>query len=176
MRDPEATICYIRVEKLKNLEPSQIVEKQPRRSRAQYDKVGKYQYLLQKFDTLNKELKAIKVFIRYLAKGLEYNLVFEPEYIQDIVCRDEKDKEILNELRGAGGYGMLPRDVAARLGDRQFTRFHVTNRMKQMNNRLDAVLGQRVAEKRGKCWALTSFMRSAWDSIKEELDVRVQRD
>jgi len=157
-------------------EPSQITEKQAKKSRAQYDKVGKYQYLLWKFDTLNKELKAIKVFMRYLAKGLEYNLVFEPEYIQDIACRDEKDKEILDELRGAGEYGMLPRDVAARLGDKRFTRFHVTNRIKQMNKRLDAILGQRVAEKRGKCWALTSFMRSAWDTTKEELDVHVQRD
>jgi len=60
---------------------------------------------LQKFDTLSRELKAIKVFMRYLAKGLEYSLVFEPEYIQDIACRDEKDKEILDELRGAGEYG-----------------------------------------------------------------------
>jgi len=45
--------------------------------------------------------------MRYLAQGIEYSLVFEPEYIQDIACRDEKDKEILNELRGAGEYGML---------------------------------------------------------------------
>jgi len=157
-------------------EPSQITEKQRKKSRAQYDKVGKYQYLLQKFDTLNKELKAIKVFMRYLAKGLEHSLVFEPEYIQDIACRDEKDKEILNELCGAGEYGMLPRDVAARLGDKRFTRFHVTNRIKQMNRRLDAMLGQHVAEKRGKCWALTSFMRDEWDSTREELDVHVHRD
>jgi len=150
-------------------EPSQIIEKQPKKSRAQYDKVGKYQYLLQKFDTLNRELKAIKVFMRYLAKGLEYSLVFEPEYIQDIACRDEVDREILEELRSSGEYGMLPRDVAARLDDKRFTRFHVTNRIKQMNKRLDAILGQRVAEKRGKNWALTSFMRDAWDSTKEEL-------
>jgi hypothetical protein len=38
-----------------------------------------------------------------------------------------------------------------------------------MNKKLDAVLGQRVAEKRGKAWALTVFMRSTWDSTKEEL-------
>jgi len=157
-------------------EPSQIGEKQPKKSRAQYDKVGKYQYLLQKFDKVDRRLRGIEVVLRFLAKGLEPSMVFEPEYIQDIACRDEKDKEILDELRGAGEYGMLPRDVAARLGDKRFTRFHVTNRIKQMNKRLDNILGQRVAEKRGKCWALTSFMREAWDSTKEELDVRVQRD
>jgi len=145
------------------------MEKQPKKSRMQYDKVGKYQYLLRKFDILNHELKTIKIFMRYLAKGLEHSLIFEPEYIQDIACRDEKDREILEELRGAGEYGLLPRDVAARLGDKRYTRFYVSARLKQMNKKLDAVLGQRVAEKRGKTWALTSFMREAWDSTKEEL-------
>ncbi len=149
--------------------PIKTEEKQPKKSRTQYDKVGKYQYLLQKFDTLNRELKAIKAFMRYLAKGLEPEMVFEPEYIQDIACQDEVDREILEELRGAGEYGMLPRDVAARLGDKRFTRFTVTKRLKRMNKRLDAILGQRVAEKRGKNWALTSFMRQAWNSTKEEL-------
>src|SRR3989304_9727575 len=113
-------------------EPSQITEKeaekQPKK-RSQYDKVGNYQYLLEKFKALNKELKAIKVFMRCLAKGLEHSLVFEPEYIQDIACRDEVDRQILWELRGAGEYGMLPRDIAARLGDKRFTRFYVTARL-----------------------------------------------
>jgi hypothetical protein len=38
-----------------------------------------------------------------------------------------------------------------------------------MDKRLDAILGQRVAEKRGMRWALTSFMSDAWGSTKEEL-------
>jgi len=63
---------------------------------------------------------------------------------------------------------MLPRDVTARLGDRRFTRFYVTARLKQMNKKLDAMMGQHAAEKRGKNWVLTSFMREAWDCTKEE--------
>jgi hypothetical protein len=157
-------------------ESSQSVQKTGSGRRQQYDKVGKYRYLLQKLDTTNRELRQIKTFMRYLAKGLEHSMAFESTYIQDIACRDEKDREILEELRGAGEYGMLPRDVAARLGDKSYTRFYVTARLKQMNKKLDAVLGQRVAEKRGKNWALTSFMRESWDSTKEELLVNVQRD
>jgi len=153
---------------------SQITEKTSKKGRSQYDKVGKYQYLLQKLDTYRKELKEIKVFMRYLAKGLEHSLVFEPEYIQDIACRDEVDKQILEELHFAGEWGMLPRDVATKLGNKRFTRFYVTARLKQMNKKLDAALGQRVAEKRGKSWALTSFMRDAWDSTKEEIQVETQ--
>ena len=144
-------------------------EKQPSETRKQYDKVGKYEYILQKFNTVNKELKLIKVFMRFLAKGLEPSLVFEPEYIQDIACQDEVDKEILHELRGAGEYGMLPRDVTARLEDKRFTPWNVTQRLRRMNKRLDAVIGQRVAEKRGKNWALTTFLREAWGSTKEEV-------
>jgi hypothetical protein len=150
-------------------ESSQTVQKTGSERRQQYDKVGKYRYVLQKLDATNRELRQIKTFMRYLAKGLEHSMVFEPTYIQDIACRDEKDREILEELRGAGQYGMLPRDVAAKLGDKRYTRFYVTARLKQMNKKLDAVLGQRVAEKRGKNWALTSFMGEAWDSKKEEL-------
>ena len=64
---------------------------------------------------------------------------------------------------------MLPRDIAAKLGDKRFTRFYVTARLKQMNKKLEAFLGKHVAEKRCKNWALTSFMRDAWDSTKEEI-------
>jgi hypothetical protein len=140
--------------------------------RQQYDKVGKYRYVLQKLDATNRELRQIKTFMRYLAKGLEHSMVFEPTYIQDIACRDEKDREILEELRGAGEYGMLPRDVAARLGDKRYTRFYVTARLKQMNKKLDAVLGQRVAEKRGKNWALTGFMKDSWDECERALSAQ----
>ena len=45
---------------------------------------------------------------------------------------------------------MLPRDIAARLGDKRFTRFYTTARLKQMNKKLEALLGKHVVEKRGK--------------------------
>jgi hypothetical protein len=44
---------------------------------------------------------------------------------------------------------MLPRDIAARLGDERFTRFYVSARLKQMNKKLEALSGKHVAEKRG---------------------------
>ena len=159
---------FVRFEIVLESSSTQTTEKPAKKGRSQYDKVGKYEYILDKFDTLNKELKRIKVFMRYLGKGLEHSLVFEPEFIQDIACRDEVDRQILWELRGAGEYGMLPRDIAARLGDKRFTRFYVTTRLKQMNKKLDAALGQRVAEKRGKNWALSSFIRETWDLTRKD--------
>jgi hypothetical protein len=38
-----------------------------------------------------------------------------------------------------------------------------------MNKKLDSLIGKKVAEKRGKNWALTSFMRYAWNSTKQEI-------
>jgi hypothetical protein len=38
-----------------------------------------------------------------------------------------------------------------------------------MNKKLDRLTGQRTAEKMGKGWALTSFVREAWVFTKEEL-------
>lgn len=157
------------------LEPSQTIKKTPKKGRSQYDKVGKYQYLLQKLDRVDRRLRTIETFMRYLSKGLQHELVFDTEYIQDLACRDETDREILDELRGAGEYGILPRDVAARLGDKRFTRFYVSARLKQMNKKLEAILGQRVAEKRGKNWALTGFMREAWDSTQEDLREEMEK-
>ena len=150
-------------------EPSQITKKPPKKRRAQYDKEGKLVYLSRRVDRVDRTLKEIKVILRRMDKGLEHYMMFESEDIQDIACRDEVDRQILEELRFAGEYGMLPRDIAARLGDKRFTRFYVSARLKQMNKKLEALLGEHVAEKRGKNWALTSFMREAWDSTKEEI-------
>jgi hypothetical protein len=38
-----------------------------------------------------------------------------------------------------------------------------------MNERLDGPIMQKAAEKRGKGWALTTFLREAWSSKKEDL-------
>jgi len=38
-----------------------------------------------------------------------------------------------------------------------------------MNRKLDRLIGQKAAEKRGKGWTLTTFLREAWNSTKEEM-------
>jgi hypothetical protein len=40
-----------------------------------------------------------------------------------------------------------------------------------MNRKLEQQIGERVAEKRGMCWALTRFAHEAWGLRKEELSV-----
>ena len=111
----------------------------------------------------------MKVAQQYMVRGLEHEFLFEQEYVEDVACRDEIDWDILEELHFAGPHGILPKDVAARLQEYGLTPWNVTRRILRMNDKLDKLIGQKVAEKRGKGWALTSFMRDAGDSTKEEL-------
>jgi len=46
----------------------------------------------------------------------------------------------------------------------------VLRRIQRMNKRLDQEIAQKVAEKQGHKWALTSFARGAWGQTKEEFD------
>ena len=100
---------------------------------------------------------------------LEPSFQFDKSYVEDIACQDEFDRTILEELRGAGVDGLLPPDLAKRLGSRRVSPWQVTQRLRRINKRLDRLLGQKAAEKRGMRWALTSFMSEAWGSTKEEV-------
>jgi len=57
---------------------------------------------------------------------------------------------------------MLPRDLAFRLKDYKLKPWNVTQRLRRMNKKLDCLNGQKAAEKVGKGWALTTFLREAW--------------
>lgn len=95
--------------------------------------------------------------------------------MEDVVCRDEFDRTIREELRGAGVDGLLPRDLSRRLGSRRLSPWKVTKRIYHINNRLEKLIGQKAAEKRGMRWALTIFMSDAWGSTKEELEGNMKR-
>ena len=143
--------------------------KEPQKRRAEWDKEGKYKYIIRKIGDLHRELEEVKVTLRYISKGLEPSFQFDKDYVEDIACQDEFDRTILEELRGAGVDGLLPRDLAKRLGSRRVSPWQVTQRLRRINKRLDRLLGQKAAEKRGMRWALTSFMSDAWGSTKEEV-------
>lgn len=41
--------------------------------------------------------------------------------------------------------------------------------IRRMNKKLDRLIGQKVAEKVGKGWVVTTFLRESWGSSKEEM-------
>ena len=109
-----------------------------------------------------REISDLRKTQRYMVQGLQLEFFFDKDYIRDIACLDEIDYEILNLLRHAPASGILPRDIAREV-QCDLTPWKVTLRIRRMNKHLDKQIGQKVAEKGGLSWAITSFTEAAWD-------------
>ena len=59
------------------------------------------------------------------------------------------DGDTLQLLFEAGGSGLLPKDLAAKLERFKVTRHQVSRRILRMNKRVEKEFGEHVAEKRG---------------------------
>ncbi len=71
---------------------------------------------------------------------------FEQSLIEGIVCKDEIDKEILQALFEVGSLGLLPKELATKLGSYKVTRHQISRRILRMNKRLDKEFGEQVAQ------------------------------
>ncbi len=106
--------------------------------------------------------------LRSLRKALKPLFHYEKQEIQEAACQDEVDREILQLLYEAGSTGLLPKDLAFRLKQFKVSRHQISRRLVRMNKRLEKEYGERIAEKRGWHWALTSFIVEAWGETEEE--------
>ncbi|MEM2112389.1 MAG: hypothetical protein QXX08_11030 [Candidatus Bathyarchaeia archaeon] len=70
-------------------------------------------------------------------------------------------------LYETGSPGMLPKDLTFRLKQFKVARHQISRRLVRMNRRLEKEYGERVAEKRGWHWALTSFTVEIWGETKD---------
>jgi hypothetical protein len=64
---------------------------------------------------------------------------------------------------------MLPKDIAAKLAEFKIARHQVTRRIIRMNKRLAKELDSAVVERRGWCWAMTSFGVDAYKASEKDL-------
>ena len=94
--------------------------------------------------------------------GLKGSFNFDQSVIERIACEDEVDREILQVLFEAGFPGVLPKNLVTKLERFKVTRNQISRRLLRMNKRLEKEFGEHVAEKRGWCWALTSFAAEVW--------------
>ena len=145
------------------------VEEKTRKSRPIWMKKGSYKYLLELLHGIKRDLTDIRNTQRIIAKGMERYFVFDKSYIDDIACRDEVDQAILEMLKASPASGILPRDIAREIQHFEVTPWQVTLRIRRMNKRLVKQIGQKVAEKRGLHWALTSFAETASERTREEI-------
>lgn len=148
-------------------EENTITETPKRRS--QSDKIGRHKYNQQLLKQILDRIDKVEKMQRTIIKGLEGMFHFDKPFIQKVACRDEVDQEILELLFQNQPDGLFPKDVAARLQQFKLNRFQVLRRIKAMNRRLEKEIGQRVAEKRGHHWALTSFAVDGWRETEKEM-------
>jgi hypothetical protein len=144
-------------------------QKAPKTKRSQANKVGKLKYLLAKDKKLDRDVAEIKLLLRVIFAGLKDSLHFEKSLIEEAACEDEVDKAILQLLFEAGAPGMLPKDIAAKLAEFKVARNQVTRQIVRMNKRLAKELGSAVVERRGWCWAMTSFGVDAYNASEKDL-------
>jgi hypothetical protein len=94
---------------------------------------------------------------------------FDSKYLIEMVCQDSRDQAILDVLHAAGSEGLSPKEIHARVHRTGLKYHHVTRRIKRMNKRMQNEIGERVADKVGRNWALSDFMLRNWSAKTAEL-------
>jgi hypothetical protein len=149
----------------------EVEEKTRSKGRGQTEKVGRLKYNQQLLKRALHDLEEVKLMQRTILAGLKGMFHFEKPMIQKIACVDEVDVLILEYLYETGGGGILPKDLAAKLNEFRIRRHQVSRRIVRMNKRLEKEIGEKLVEKHGWHWALTSFAFQSWGD--SEIDRQV---
>ena len=149
----------------------EVEEKSRSKGRGQVEKVGRLKYNQQLLKRALRDLEDVKLMQRTILAGLKGMFHFEKPMIQEIACVDEVDALILDYLYEAGGGGMLPKDLATKLSEFRIRRHQVSRRIVRMNKRLEKEIGEKLVEKHGWHWALTSFAFQSWGNSEIDLQV-----
>jgi hypothetical protein len=150
----------------------EVGEKTRSKGRSQAEKVGRLKYNQQLLKRALHDLEEVKLMQRTILAGLKGMFHFEKPMIQKIACVDEVDVLILEYLYEAGNAGLLPKNLAAKLIEFKVRRHQVSRRILKMNSRLEREIGEKLVEKRGWHWALTSFTFESWGDSECNLGER----
>jgi hypothetical protein len=94
----------------------------------------------------------------------------DSQYLIDIACSDSRDQAILDILRAAGSEGLSPKEIHEHVRRYGLKYHHITRRIKRMNKRMQNEIGERVADKVGRNWALSDFMHRNWSARENEVE------
>ena len=145
-------------------------ESDVKRRRTPEEKYGKYKWIRILVRRNSEELREIKRMLRGLSQGLTHLIDFDSKYLINMVCRDSRDRVILDVLRAAGPTGLSPKDIHAHVRRYGLKYHHVSRRIRRMNKRMQNEIGERVADKVGRNWALSSFMLRNWNAKTNEAE------
>jgi len=141
-----------------------------KRRRTSEQKYGKYKWIRILVRRNSEELREIKRMLRGLSQGLSHLIDFDSEYLVSMVCRDSRDRVILDVLRAAGPAGLSPKQIHAKVHRYGLKYHHISRRIRRMNKRMQNEIGERVADKVGRNWALSSFMLRNWGAKTDEVE------
>lgn len=144
-----------------------------KRRRTPEQKYGKYKWLNILVRRNAEEIREIKRMLRGLTLGLRHLIDFESKYLVDMVCHDSRDEAILDVLHAAGSDGLSPKEIHSRVSRYGLKYHHITRRIKRMNKRMQNEIGERVADKVGRNWALSDFMLRNWSAKTEEIETKI---
>jgi hypothetical protein len=157
-------------------EPVQNVVEAAKKARSQSERVGRLKYMLEVLKRIEGQLGSVERRLNRIEQCWAHSMSFDRAYVEEAVCRDEVDGEILRLLFEAGSPGLLPKHVAKKLERFNVRRFQVSRRLVRMNRRLEEKIDRRVAEQRGWHWALTSFGFESWGRTKGEVEEEVNAE
>jgi len=144
-------------------------EKHVGKRRLPEEKHGKYRWIKTLIRRNSEDIREVKRILTRLCYGLRHLMDFEAEYLVEMVCRDSRDEVILEVLRAAGSSGISPKEIHAQVRKFGLKYHHISRRISRMNKRMQTEIGEQVAEKVGRNWALSSFMDRNWTAQKGEI-------
>lgn len=142
-----------------------------KKRRAPWQKYGKMRYIYRHIKQIENALDRMEKRQRIILDALGQLTMPSRDFLTLVVCKDEVDTAILNQLYEAGPRGLYPVVIAENLPEYGLTRFMVTYRIQRMNKRLKKELDQVVAEKRGWRWSLTKTVYDIWGATREEINM-----
>ena len=144
-----------------------------KRRRSPEEKYGRYKWIRMLVRRNSEEIREIKRMLKGLSLGLSHLMDFDSEYLVNMVCHDSRDHVILDALRAAGSDGLSPKQIHAKVRRYGLKYHHITRRIKRMNKGMENEIGERVADKVGRNWALSDFMFRNWSVKMDEIETEM---
>ena len=145
-------------------------EKDVKKGHGPERKYGKYKWLRMLIDRNTEELREIRRIVSRLSLGLSYLMDYKSDYLIKMVCYDSRDEIILDLLHESGPAGLSPKEIFFKMRRYGLKYHHITRRIKRMNKRMQNKIGERVADKVGRNWALSYFMLHNWNTKTSEIE------
>jgi hypothetical protein len=141
-----------------------------KKRRTPEEKYGKYKSQRILIDRNSRELREVKRMLRGLSLGLSHLMDYLGGYLVKMVCRDSRDEMISDVLHECGPAGLSPKEIFLKMRRYGLKYHHITRRINRMNKRMLNEIGERVADKVGRNWALSDFMLRNWNANANEIE------